>query len=707
MTIVSQQEYGAAMATGETATEHWMTPLLAPRSIALVGASEREGSVGRTMVEVLQAGGFGGAVHAVNPRYESVLGLPCVAGLADLPQAPDLAVLSVAAHRMEQTMADAIASGARSAVVFDPCFFEDDEAPLLLDRLKGLAREAAFPVCGGNGMGFINHDSRTWVSFQEPLFAKAGGIAMYCHSGSVFALMLNGARRYRFNMVVSQGQEIGATAADYIDYAVEQPTTRVIGLFLEAVRDPDAFVAALEKAHAHDVPVVINKIARTEQSAALAMTHSGAIAGSDSAFRALCERHGVLLCDEIETMMSTLQLMSQERRPGPGRLGAATDSGGLREHLIDVADDMDVEFATLTQETTNALRETLAFGLEPVNPMDAAGPLNADFVERLNESAKVLACDPNVAVMAHELFIDDHFCFYPESIDYICNLPAVTGKPHLLVSSLGSADTGNTAERLEDAGVPMINGTRPMLAAVKNALAWRDYQERSNESPGEADDAVITRWRERLGTGAMDETQALAMLGAFGVSVAHSLVCETREAALQAAGKVGFPVVLKTAMPEIAHKSDVGGVVVGLTDEAALSEAYDTMSDALGPRVAVAAMAPRGVEIALGMVRDPQFGPMVMVGAGGVLVEVLDDRAFALAPFGVDHAHRLLDRLKIKRLLEGMRGAPPADVESLARAISRFSVMAAALGDAIAEMDINPIIAGPHGAIAVDALVVT
>jgi len=205
----------------------------------------------------------------------------------------------------------------------------------------------------------------------------------------------------------------------------------------------------------------------------------------------------------------------------------------------------------------------------------------------------------------------------------------------------------------------------------------------------------------------MDETEALAMLGAFDVLVVRSIVCETREAAVTAAGEVGFPVVLKTAMAGIGHKSDVGGVVVGLADEAALIQAHDAISATLGPRVAVAAMAPKGVEVALGMVRDPQFGPMVMIGAGGVLVELLDDRAFALAPFGIDHAHRLLDRLKIKRLLDGMRGAPPADLESLALAISRFSVMAAALGDVIAEMDINPIIAGPHGAIAVDALVVT
>ena len=686
--------------------EHRLAPMLAPRSVALVGASEREGSVGRLMVEVLQAGGFEGEIHAVNPRYERVLELPCVPSVAELPGPPDLTVLSVAAHRMEQTMADAIAAGARSAVVFDPCFYEGDEAPLLLDRLKGLARESRFPVCGGNGMGFINYDSRTWVSFQEPVFTMPGGIAMFCHSGSVFALVLNGARRYRFNMLVSQGQEIGATAADYIDYAVEQPTTRVIGLFLESVRDPEAFVAALEKASARGVPVVINKVARTEKSAALAATHSGAIAGSDSAFRALCDRYGVVLCDEIDTMMATLQIMAQERRPGPGELGVVTDSGGLREHLIDVADDMGVPFATLTEETTAALRETLAFGLEPVNPMDAAGPLTADFIERLNKASLTLASDSNVCVMAHELFIDDHHCFYPEAIDYVAEMAKETGKLHLVFSSLGVSENGVSAEKLENSGVPLLSGARPMLAGVTNALAWRDHQARGDDAPERVEETVVATWRARLNS-ALDEHEALAMMASFGVPVVRSAVCETAEAVAAGAAEIGYPVVLKTAMPGVQHKSDVGGVVVGLADAAALADAYDDLAARLGPRVVVSAMASKGVEIALGMVHDPHFGPMVMVGAGGVLVEVLNDRAFALAPFGVDEARRLLSRLKIMRLLEGVRGEPAADLDSLAESISRFSVLAAELGDVIAEMDINPVIAGPQGTLAVDALVVT
>lgn len=692
---------------GEKVGTHRLTPLLAPRSIALVGASEREGSVGRLMVEVLQAGGFSGSVHAVNPRYGSVLGLACVPSLADLPAPPDLAVLSVAAHRMEETMAAAVDAGARAAVVFDPCFYEGDQAPVLLDRLKALAREAGLPVCGGNGMGFINFDARAWVSFQQPRDVPPGGIAVFCHSGSVFALIVNTAGRYRCNMVVSQGQEIGATVADYIDYAVEQPTTRVVALFMESVRDPAGFVAALEKARARGVPVVINKVARTEQSAALAATHSGAIAGNDSAFRALCTRHGALVCDDMDAMMATAQILALDNRAGPGALGVVTDSGGLREHVIDLAADMGVDFTVLTRATTAALRETLAYGLEPVNPMDAAGPLTPDFTDRLNQASLILANDPGVALMAHELYIDDYLCFYPDCFDALKAMPQKTGKPHVLYATLSSTENARVASELEDAGIPLINGARAMLAGVKQAFAWRDRQSWAKETPAPADAGLVERWRARLGAGAMDETETLAMLGEFGVPVVAARVCETPEAVAAAAEAIGYPVVLKTAMAGILHKSDVGGVVVGLTDETALLEAYGAMAGNLGPRVTVAAMAPKGVEVAFGMVRDPQFGPMVMVGAGGVLVELLGDRAFALAPFGRQEALRLLADLKIARLLEGHRGAPPADMESLAEALSRFSVLAAALGESIAEMDINPVIAGPGGVFAVDALVVT
>ena len=222
-----------------------------------------------------------------------------------------------------------------------------------------MAAEAAFPVCGGNGMGFFNFDARTFVSFQEPSFTAPGHIAAICHSGSVFAMLADSAGRYGFNLLTAQGQEISGTAADYMDFALELPTTRVIALFLESVRDPARFVAALEKAAACGIPVVVTKVGRTEASARLAVTHSGALAGNDTAFEALCDRYGVLRTDDLDSLMAACQILSLDRKIGTGKLAALLDSGGLRELMIDLAEEKGVEFAELTPSSVDSLSSIL------------------------------------------------------------------------------------------------------------------------------------------------------------------------------------------------------------------------------------------------------------------------------------------------------------------------------------------------------------
>ena len=615
--------------------DHWLAPLLVPRSIALVGASRRPGTVGFHMVETLAGAGFPGGVACINPRYDQIVGYPCLPSLAALPEAPDVAVLSVAAHRMKEVFGEALRAGARSLVVFDACFLEDDRDPPLLEWLKSAARDAGVPVCGGNGMGFINMDSRTWLSFQTPLHPLEGGIAVICHSGSVFSLLLESTARYRFNMVISPGQEISATVADYIDYALDVETTRVITLFIEAVRDPAAFVKALSKARAKRVPVVVVKVGRTEAAAALAATHSGAMAGNDSAFEALCDSWGVIRCRDLDEMMATAQVLAHDRQPGPGGLGVVTDSGGLREQLIDLADTIGMPFAVLDDSTRKALREHLAHGLEPVNPLDAAGPLGSDFTERFNRSALALARDPGVAIVAHELFVDDHFNFYPEVTEGLERLPAKTGKPHVLYCSLGACENADVALHFGNHGIPVINGARPMLVAMKHALAWRDCIDRrdGDPPPGVGTDTVA-RARAMLEGGVSGEAELLGLVSMFGIGTVPSQPCGDRHSALEAGRETGFPVALKTAMPGINHKSDRNGVMLNLADTKELDAAYTGMAGRLGPCVTVAAMAPQGVEMAFGAFRDAQFGPVVMVSAGGVMLEWMDDKAFAMPPFG-------------------------------------------------------------------------
>ena len=642
----------------------------------------------------------------VNPRYDSVDGLPCAGSVAGLAEPPDMAILSVAAHRMEKTMADAIKAGARSAVIFDPCFYAGDTDPRLLERLKSMAKEASFPVCGGNGMGYFNYDRHIFASFMSPGETTPGHIAALCHSGSVFAIFALADPRYRFNLLTSQGQEIGASVADYMDYALDQPTTRVLALFLETVRDPAGFVAALEKANRLKIPVVATKVGRTEESARLAATHSGALAGDDDAFGAVCRRYGVLRTDDLDSLMASAQILEMNQTLGAGGFAAILDSGGLREQMMDLAHDLGLEFAKLTPRTVRQLRDRMAFGLEPVNPLDAAGPLDENFESGMIDALHILDADPNVAMVAHELFATDQGAYSPQLLEAAKRMPARSGKPYLLTFSISTVRNATFATEVMECGVPVINGVRSLLAGVKNAFDYRDYLSNADAPPQAIERTNLEHWRSRLESGEpMGESEGLQMLNDLGVPAVKSRVCSSCECAVELADKIGYPVVVKTAVRGIVHKSDVAGVALGLGTADEVRDIYDRLSE-LGPEVCVAPHTPTGVEVAFGMVNDRQFGPIVMVGAGGVLVEVMEDRRFAVPPFGITEATRLLSGLRVWKLLQGVRGSPPCDLHGLSLCLSRFSIVCAELGDSMAEMDVNPVIVSPAGALAVDTSLV-
>jgi len=659
------------------------------------------------LVRSLIKGGYGGDVTVVNPKYDSVAGLPAVQTIQDLSQEPDLAVLSVSSARIEAAMKDAIDVGAKAAVIFDFCLLEADNEPRLLDRLKGMAREANFPVCGGSGMGYHNFDTKTLVSFQEPVCTKPGHIAALCHSGSVFAMLADAAGRYGFNLLTSQGQEINGSVAEYMDYALEQPTTRVLALFIEAVREPEQFIAALEKARRKKIPIVATKVGRTAASARLAATHSGAMAGDDTAFDAVCRRYGILRTDDLDSLMAAAQIFALDKDIGDGALAGILDSGGLREQMIDIAEDIGLEFAPLTEETVKALENKLDYGLEAVNPLDAAGLYNENIGTVIGNCLEVLQNDPGVALVTHEYFTTDTTSGVPETATIAKRMPDISNKPYVLTYSLGTVNNQNFATEMLDAGVPVINGMKPTLEGVKCAFDYRDFL-RTTDTPAEIIDGErIQPWRERLNELPVPgEAEALHMLADLGVSAAESLFCSTMGDVVSAASNIGFPVVLKTAVPGILHKSDAGGVHLGLMDEDQLRLAYESLCE-IGPEVCVAKMAPAGVEVAFGLVNDDQFGPIVMVGAGGVLVEVLNDRVYGLAPFGKQEATRMLKRLKLWKLLSGVRGQAPADIDQLAEMLSRFSAVCYELRDVISEMDVNPVIAASNTVLAVDAVLVS
>ncbi len=684
--------------------------MLEARSVAVIGASAREGSVGHeTMRELVELGRFDGAVYPINPRYEELFGHRCYPSIAEVPGPVDLAIVALANAQLEETLRACAEAGVGSAVIYASAYEAPRPGvPPLTERLAAIAREAGMAICGANCMGFVNLERGLRATgWEEPADLAPGGITFVSHSGSAFAALLHNDRNLRFNLAVSSGQELVTTTADYLTYALELESTRAIGLFIETIRDPAAFRAAMRVARERDVPVVVLKVGREAFTREMIAAHSGALAGEDGAYEALFEAEGIHRVESLDEMADTLALFVAGRRAGPGALATAHDSGGERAMMVDAAAAVGVPLATLTPESTARLAEILDEGLPPVNPLDFWGT-GRDAGRVITESLRTLVNDPNVAALAFavDMVTDDA----DEEGYFSCFLKVwpETDKPMAMLSNFAGGISRPDVQRIHDAGAPALEGTLTGLAAFKHLFEHRDHRALpplAGSSP--VPEEVRERWRARLRAGEpLDELEGLGLLADYGIPVAEARRAETLEEAIAAARHLGFPVVLKTAAPGVQHKSDVGGVRVGIDDPGSLGDAYEDLARALGPRVTVAKMVPAGVEVALGVVRDPQFGPLVLVAAGGILVEVLRDRRLALPPLDAPRARRLVDRLRIRPLLDGVRGHPAADVDALVDAVVRLSWLAHDLGEELAALDVNPVICGPQGCVAVDALVI-
>jgi acyl-CoA synthetase (NDP forming) len=431
------------------------------------------------------------------------------------------------------------------------------------------------------------------------------------------------------------------------------------------------------------------------------------MAGSDAAHEALFQRYGVIRVETLDEFAATLILLAQPKRPASGRLAAMHDSGGEREMTVDLAAGLGVAYAEIGATTRARLAEHLDPGLEPANPLDAWGT-GADYTNNFAACMTALVEDPASAMGV--LFADIRDGYYL-SAGYAAAMRRAASrspKPVAIATNYSLVRHERIALELTEAGVPVLDGTREALLAVRHALDYRDFRERPPAgSPPDIMSDIHARWRERLRDDAeLDENGALDLLADYGIPTPARRRAATRETAIAVAEAIGYPVALKTAMPGIAHKTESGGVRLGLGDPAAVGAAYDAVAQRLGPEILIERMAAPGIEIALGAINDPQFGPYVMVAAGGILIEQLGDRAVALAPIDRDAALNLIARLKVSRLLAGVRGAPPSDIAALADSLARLSAIAAEHRDHIAEIDVNPIIVGPSSCLAVDALVV-
>jgi len=706
------------------AQEPALRAMLEARSVALVGASPRPGTLGARMVAELARSPAKPAMYLVNPKYREIGGIACHPSLAALPGPVDLVLLGVPDAALAGQVELAARRGDRSAVIFggahgpvpagEPGSGEPGASPgatvSLRDHLATTARAAGMALCGAGCMGFVNvgYGLRA-IGYREPDVLPPGPAALVTQSGSVFSALLRTRRALGYTLAVSSGQELVTTAAQYTGYALGLPQTRVLALVLEAMRDTAALRAMLEAAAVRDVPVVLLTAGRSAAGRALVTAHSGALAGADGAWEALADAYGVHRVSDLAELTDTLELFAAGRRPPPGpRGGIATvhDSGLERAHVADLAGDLGVPFAPVGADTLRRLAEVLDPGLEPGNPLDMWGG-SAKARWQVTESLAALADDPAVAAVALAVDLLTEFDGDRSYPDALAEAARRSGKPLAVLASIPSAVDPAVAGELRAAGIPVLEGARSGLLALRHLLAHRAWSPRPEPPP--ADPARRERWAAALRAGPMragplPPAEGFRLLRDYGITVTRARPADSLAGALAAAAEIGYPVVVKTAEPDVAHKSDAGGVVLGVRDPAALETAYAGLAARLGRRVLVCQTAEPGTELSVGIVTDPDLGPLVVVAAGGVLVEHLADRVVALPPVDDGHARRMLSRLRVAPLLTGFRGRPPADLGAVAAAVTGVSAIACELGGELAALDVNPLICGPSGAVAVDVL---
>ncbi|WP_101952794.1 acetate--CoA ligase family protein [Mycobacterium sp. 3519A] len=653
--------------------------MLGARSIAVVGASARQGSFGARMVAEAQRGSA--RVHLVNPRYDAIGELPCVASLAELDEPVDVVLLGVPDSALVEQLEIAAATGARSAVLFG-------SAHGLREKVAAIASAAGMALCGAGCMGFVNNANGVRaLGYLEPDPPPAGGIAMVTHSGSAFSTLLRTRRGFGFRLAVSSGQELVTDTADYVDYALDDPETKLVALLMETPRSVARLRRALLRAAEQEVPVVMLTVGGSPRGRAMVAAHSGALAGEHAAWQAFCAATGAVHVGDMAEFTDTLELFSAGRRAHGGGIATVHDSGAERALVADLADELGVPFADLADDTVATLGAMLDDGLAATNPLDVWGT-GADTRNLFGSCLRAMAADPGVGATALAVDLVTEYDGDTSYADAVLDVAKATDEPLAVLASVSSAIDAPTAQLLRDNGIPVLEGFRSGLSGLGHLVRWprwldqpADHEPRPRPLPDDP----------------------FELLAAFGVPVVETRTANSIETVTAAAEAIGYPVVLKTAGAQ--HKSDVGGVALDLTDTEQLAAAYAAMTRSLGPVVTVQPMVADGVEVSVGFVRDDAFGPLLVVAAGGTLVELLADRVVALPPVSHAGALALLGRLRIRPLLAGWRGAPAVDVASLAEVIVGFSQMAVECGEVVDAVEANPVIASEHGVVAVDALV--
>jgi acyl-CoA synthetase (NDP forming) len=697
-------------------------PLLEPRSIALLGASDRPSARSRAIHSTLAILGYTGDIYPINPRYETVGGLRCHPSLADLPQEPDVVAFCIGQADVLQHLEQAAVRGARAAVVYEGGFAERGEAGRALQsRIVGLCREASIALCGPNCMGVLNpvHRSSVYKQAVRDPQRLAGNVGLVSQSGSVCIGLLTDVRRFGFSHVVSSGNEAVVTTVDYLEALIDDPHTRVIALFMESVQQPERFVAALDRAAACGKPVVVLKVGRNARTAQAIQSHTGGLAGSSRVFSEVLRAHRAIEVFDLDEFAEVIAACQAIRWPAGRRLAVVTASGGQAELALDVASAFGCDLAPIDE----ALRARLEALIGPVpgdgNPLDAWG--SGDFQATFPQAMRVLDESGRFDAIV--------MCMDGADGQPIGNPARVLDFAQVLVEAARDSRTPcyglnlrpgivSTAQAalLAGAGLALLGGSRQGLGALDRLARWMAPAGNPKiPVPGLAD-GLFAELERVPGRPTINEFDAKRVLAAADLPVARERRVATLDEAEAAARDIGYPVVLKVVSDAIAHKTELGLVQVDLRDAPGLRAAWERLLrrvPPVGPGVPehaflVQEMVRGGLEVFVGIHRDPNFGLVIAFGLGGILVEVLDDTALRPLPLRDGEAAALVRQIRGAALLDGVRGGAPLDVPALIDCIEVLADLAVDAGEALSAIDLNPIIVLPagQGCRIVDALIV-
>lgn len=689
-----------------TGTASSISNLLRPKSIAVVGASERQGSFGNGLMKTITSAGYSGCVYPINPKYAEVSGEPCHPDLASLATTPDCALLAVGDESLVPALESAAEAGVSSAVIFGRGYGEHGSGKPRTDAVAAIARDAGMSVCGGNCMGFVNLVDRLQVTGMPfDSLGEAGHVALISHSGSTWSGLVGNQRQLKFNFAISAGQELATSAADYIKFLLAEEGTRVIACVLETVRDPEGFLEALELADARDVPVIVLKLGRSSAGRHFALSHSGAVSGSNAAYDAIFERYNVVSVKTLDELLDAVEILGTIRQPSTPELAIGTDSGGERQLIVDLAADIKLKFASLQPETNNRLSMHLDAGMLPSNPLDYWG----DGGDVMAPCLLTLAEDPNVGMVVMATNMAPGRAFMKDCGTAIEAVFNATQKPVALMGNITTTMAQDETARLRALGIPVLMGTETALQGLDHFLTYKFRPRLADRTAPEPASGIVSRWRARLNSSAgstLPSAVGFELLQEFGIETARWSKVNSVEDVDAFAELNGYPVVLKIDAPDIPHKSDVGGVVTDIYGRDQTRAALDVLRQRHPSVPVIVQTQAKGVQLLLGMSTDEQFGPVITVGLGGIYVEVSRDVVSLIPPFDADEALARLQRLRGYSLLTGVRGQAAADVTLAANQVARFGKMCREVSELVSEIEINPLIIDAHHATAVDCLVV-